>query len=80
MKAKASNAQPKRVVANARRPHNRYNIWFILERENIILSKGGSTKWSTSRPSLQLSIPKECERLDLLPLLPRFCHLDLPAN
>eukprot|EP00584_Thalassiosira_punctigera_P003452 CAMPEP_0172528424 /NCGR_PEP_ID=MMETSP1067-20121228/2824_1 /TAXON_ID=265564 ORGANISM="Thalassiosira punctigera, Strain Tpunct2005C2" /NCGR_SAMPLE_ID=MMETSP1067 /ASSEMBLY_ACC=CAM_ASM_000444 /LENGTH=334 /DNA_ID=CAMNT_0013312323 /DNA_START=1 /DNA_END=1005 /DNA_ORIENTATION=+ len=78
MSKTTSNVKTKKVGST--RPYNRYNVWFILERERIILSKGGSTKRSTSRPSLQRSIQKECERLDLPPLPPRFRHLDLPAN
>lgn len=68
------------------RPYNRYNIFFILERERLILGKGGSTKWSVSTSDgagpqsiLQVqSIPQEFKNLNLPPLPSRFAHLYVP--
>ena len=55
------------------RPYNRYNLYFILERENLILAKGGTPKTSTLLPG-----DPGFDGLDLPPLPPRFDHLKMP--
>mmetsp|Transcript_5284 Transcript_5284/g.11559 ORF Transcript_5284/g.11559 Transcript_5284/m.11559 type:complete len:332 (+) Transcript_5284:36-1031(+) len=74
------------------RLYNRYNIFFILERENIILRKGGTTRWSTTSPNLPTSsenesapssspTPSPFKNLDLPPLPSRFRNLGyIPAD
>ncbi|KAL7537117.1 hypothetical protein ACHAXR_007592 [Thalassiosira sp. AJA248-18] len=60
------------------RPYNRYNLFFILERENLILIKGGTTKWTTATADARESQPiiKEgYENMNLPPLPPRFACL-----
>ena len=79
MSMKTPNTKTKK--ADGSRPYNRYNIYFILERENIILSKGGSTKWSMSTDARESqSIKRGYEDLNLPPLSSRFSHLDVPDN
>lgn len=75
---KATNKTKTEKVGGAR-PYNRYNIYFILERENIIISKGGTTKWSMSTDARKSQpINKGYENVNLPPLPSRFAHLDLP--
>ena len=62
------------------RPYNRYNIYFILERERLILAKGGTTKWSSPSSSKDAMVPiNEGYKNMELPHLPmRFVHLTVP--
>lgn len=77
---------PQAKTKKAARPYNRYNIYFILERENLILSKGGLGKWSSpsdtsSTPKQQTTeLPNGYKNLDIPPLPPRFGHLKPPAG
>ncbi|KAL7523944.1 hypothetical protein ACHAXR_000372 [Thalassiosira sp. AJA248-18] len=65
------------------RPYNRYHIFFILERERLIVSKGGSTKWSlwtADAREPQTTVKRGYENLNLPPLPPRFAHLNVPEG
>lgn len=61
------------------RPYNRYNIYFTLEREKIILTKGGLTTWQKDTWEPQ-PIKRGYENLNIPPLPPRFSHLDVPEG
>ena len=66
----------------AARPYNRYNLYFILERESIILRKGGSGRWSNSVPSTDEDAAAcgPYAGLKLPPLPSRFRHLIVPSG
>ena len=73
---------PKSKSKKTARPYNRYNIYFILERENLIVGLGGSGKWSKcSKDDVNEPVKDESgNALKLPPFPPRFAHLDVPAN
>ena len=68
---------------NSSRPYNRYNVYFILERERLVLERGGSTKWSSmtkSNPEAA-QVKEGYEHLDIPKQLPpRFSHLYVPEG
>jgi len=47
-KPKRKKIKPKRTQHAFNRPWNRYIIYFKMEREKLIMAKGGSTEWSKS--------------------------------
>ncbi|KAL7533542.1 hypothetical protein ACHAWF_004533 [Thalassiosira exigua] len=87
-RAKNKNPNKKKFPASASasasasaagpRPYNRYNLYFILERESQVLARGGTTRWSSHRGAPR--VPPGYERLNLPPLPPRFAHLDVPEG
>jgi len=73
----------KYAAVGGSRPYNRYNIFFLLEREGLVLSKGGSTKWSIKSNGTYLQ-PNQItgyENIIFPPLPSRFAQIDyLPEN
>lgn len=78
MKTKSLKEVGKKKEAAILRPYNRYNIYFTLERENTILSKGGTTSWSTG--VVRGTPTPGYEDLAIPPLPPRFAHLAPPPG
>lgn len=75
----------KKAINSAKepRPYNRYNIYFILERERLVVSLGGETKWTKMRddPGAKPDPVKPgYEDLNLPPLPGRFSHLFVPEG
>ena len=58
-----------------RRPYNRYNLFFILERERLIQMRGGYTSRMHSA-----SFPKSYFRVELPPFPPRYNDFVIPDN
>ena len=79
-KRKSSKSKSKKKGGNIR-PYNRYNVYFILERENVITSGGGSTNLSSEArdPSRKIRY-HGFDNLNLPPLPPRFANLELPLD
>eukprot|EP00581_Thalassiosira_minuscula_P014630 CAMPEP_0183716732 /NCGR_PEP_ID=MMETSP0737-20130205/10521_1 /TAXON_ID=385413 /ORGANISM="Thalassiosira miniscula, Strain CCMP1093" /LENGTH=911 /DNA_ID=CAMNT_0025946029 /DNA_START=163 /DNA_END=2895 /DNA_ORIENTATION=- len=78
-KKKTSKAKvsPKKEKPKRSRPYNRYNIYFILERERLIRAKGGSTDWTKGADvGAKWSIKEGYDNLNLPPLPSRFAHID----
>ena len=58
-----------------RRPYNRYNLYFILERERLIQMRGGHT---TRRH--ETSLADSYFRVELPPFPPRYRNIFIPEN
>lgn len=62
------------------KPYNRYNIFYILERELFLQSNSGYQRKRNDDHAIPLNFTTGYEDIDLPDLPPRFASLDLPFD